>query len=123
MENQIKVVDEAVITADTTLGYAPGQQTPPTLLVCKETAAITVTLPPIPTTLPSVPGTGQATIGVESGYAITIYNTATFAITVDAATGDTIDTTVSIATAKDSVTLRACEQTRTWYTVAQTPLA
>jgi hypothetical protein len=119
MFNPISFINSATVTATAvTLGYAPGQQTPPQLLVCSPGAAQTITLPPTSTTVPSVPTTAQSTVGVSGGYRITIFNTTTFSVTCTGAGSDTIVGTASVATVNGKFTLQADPGPSLWYVVS-----
>ena len=112
----------AVVTANTTLGFNPGQTAPPRFLICKAGANnnITITLPLSTAVLPSQTGVGGSPIPAAGpGFAITVFGeSANSTITVAAATGDTLvgganNGTVTQNVSKTYVSSIASENT--WY--------
>lgn len=103
------------ITASIVLGYGPGQVDPPRLLIVNA-ASLTITLPPITTIPATQPTLSQAAVGVGSGFIITILVlSSSQAPTINAASGDTLNATPSLATAQLTLTLIASPSDRTWY--------
>ena len=120
--NRLNVNENVLtLTASTTLGYGPNQQIPASLILVNGSGAVTVTLPPIlssqATTLP-----GEVTEGTGP-IEITVRNVANYALTLAAASGDSINDTQYLGKAGASVTLRANPADRKWYRVNAYPLA
>ena len=112
--NRLNIIDEPITLAATTvLGYAAGQTFPSRLAVC--TAAFAITLPPIrstsSTTLPGLVTEGCGAIEM------TFYATGANAVTLAAASGDTLLTVPTIATANAKATVKADPATTTWYVI------
>lgn len=119
--NNVLVDTELVVSAATVvLGYGVSQTVPPRYLLCNPTAAMTVTLPlstaALPTSLstPYVPGAG-------AGVPITIMNMqSTYAITIAAATGDTlVNVPVTLTSQYSSITMVSDAANNRW--VAMNP--
>ncbi len=102
-----------------TLGYAPGQTTPPQLLVMNPSANGQVTLPPTSSQQIAPPTVGQTTVGTSGGYRITVLNASTFTISAAVAVGS--DTIIGSTTALTSVntkyTLQADPGNSVWWVV------
>lgn len=110
--------DVLTITANTTLGYGPGQVAPPRELILNGAAALTVQLPPINSILPAPPGVQQTIVGVGRGFQMTIRNSTTFAPTITPYSGDTMVDTLTLSTVGSVESIIASESDSSWYKLA-----
>ncbi len=110
-------VDSLTLVSGVTLGFGPGMTAPPRLLVIVPTAATAITLPTIGPTPPTPPGTPGTSPGVGDGYQITIRNGAAYAVTVSAASGNTLADSLVMNYTGCQETLQACEANSKWYRI------
>jgi hypothetical protein len=85
------------------------------MLIMNATAATTVVLPPIPPVLPTPPGTPGTSPGIGDGFVLTIRNNSTNAITVSAASGDTLGDALQLGGVGSVETVMAVLGSKTWY--------
>ena len=112
-----------VVAATTAVTFAvaqPNNPAPAGLIVCQNTAGLTLTLPPINDVLPSPPSTQQVVPGVGSAQQITIFNQAGNAITIATNSADSsLPATLTIASSANAkITIRSSAETSTWYQIA-----
>jgi hypothetical protein len=103
------------ITASTTLGYGPAQIAPPRFLLCNASGPINVVLPTIPSVMPVPPGTPGTTPGVGDGLLLTIRNLTANAVTVAAASGDTLVDPLQLTGQGACENIAAVYGNRSWY--------
>lgn len=103
------------ITASTTLGYGSGQGAPPRILMCNATGAINVVLPKIQSVGPTPPGTPGTTPGVGDGMLLCIRNLTANAVTVAAASGDTLVDPLLLGGQGATENIFACYANSSWY--------
>ena len=110
-------VDSLTLASGVTLGFGSGQTAPPRLLVIVPTAATGIVLPAIASTPPTPPGTPGTTPGVGDGFCITVRNGAAYAVTLAAATGNTLADSLILNYTGAMETLQACAKDTKWYRI------
>jgi len=111
--------DSLTLATGVTLGFGPGMTAPPRLLFITPTAATGITLPAIAPVPPNPPGTLGTTPGVADGFLLSIRNNANYAVTVSAASGETLADNMVLSYTGAIETLQACAINKTWYRVVQ----